>query len=36
MPAQVIQVLALYLVGSIGYIVWIMKANADLDKKLEK
>jgi hypothetical protein len=36
MPAQVIQVLGLYLVGSIGYIAWVWKANADLDKKLAK
>ncbi len=36
MPAQVYQVLGLYLVGSTGYIVWVWKANADLDKKLAK
>ena len=36
MPAQVYQVLALYLVGTIGYIAWVWKANADLDKKLVK
>ena len=36
MPAQVIQVLSLYFVGTISYIVWVMKANAELDKKLAK
>jgi len=36
MPAQVYQVLGLYFVGTISYIVWVMKANADLDKKLAK
>jgi hypothetical protein len=36
MPAQVYQVLGLYLVGTIGYIAWVWKANSDLDKKLAK
>ncbi len=36
MPAQVYQVLGLYLLGTIGYVIWVRKANADLDKKLAK
>ena len=36
MPAQVYQVLGLYLLGTIGYITWVWKANAGLDKKLAK
>ncbi len=36
MPAQVYQVLGLYLVGTIGYIAWVWRANADLDNKLAK
>ena len=33
MPVQVYQVLGLYLVTTIVYIAWIIKANKDLDKK---
>ncbi len=36
MPIQVFQVFGLYMVGTIGYIAWVWKANADLDKKLAK
>lgn len=36
MPIPVYQVLGLYLIGSIGYIAWVWKANSDLDKKLAK
>jgi hypothetical protein len=36
MPVQVYQVFGLYIIGTISYIVWIWKANIDLDKKLEK
>ena len=36
MPAQVYQVLGLYLVGTISYIAWVWRANADLDKILAK
>ena len=36
MPIPVLQVLGLYLVGTIGYIVWVWKDNTDLDKKLAK
>ena len=36
MPAQVYQVLGLYLVTTMVYIGWIIKSNRDLDKKLEK
>ena len=36
MPLPVYQVLGLYLVGTIGYIAWVWKENADLDKKLAK
>ena len=34
MPAQVYQVLGLYLVTTMVYIAWIIKANRDLDRKL--
>ena len=33
MPVQVYQVLGLYLVTTIVYIAWIIKANKDMDKK---
>ena len=35
MPAQVYQVLGLYLVTTIVYIGWIIKSHRDLDKKLD-
>ncbi len=34
MPAQVYQVLGLYLVTTMVYIAWIIKSNRDIDKKL--
>lgn len=33
MPAQVYQVLGLYLVTTVAYIVLVVKANRDMDKK---
>ena len=36
MPAQVYQVLGLYLTTTIVYIAWIIKSNRDIDKKLAK
>ena len=34
MPAQVYQVLGLYLVTTIVYIAWIIKSNKEMDAKL--
>jgi hypothetical protein len=36
MPIQVYQVLGLYLVTTIVYIVWITKSNMDIDDKIAK
>ncbi len=36
MPAQVLQVLGLYLSATIVYIAWIIKSNRDIDRKLAK
>jgi hypothetical protein len=36
MPAQVLQVLGLYLTATIVYIAWIIKSNRDIDRKLAK
>jgi hypothetical protein len=36
MPAQVYQVLGLYLVTTVAYITWVFKANRDMDKKNAK
>ncbi len=36
MPAQVYQVLGLYLITTIVYIAWVFKSNRDIDRKLAK
>lgn len=36
MPAQVYQVMGLYFIATIVYIVWVFKSNRDIDKKLAK
>lgn len=36
MPVQVYQVLGLYLVTTVAYIVWVAKANRDMDRKNSK
>jgi len=36
MPIDVLEVFALYWVTMIGFVAWIIKANVDLEKKLNK